>query len=118
MKKNYLVIIFFLAIGILPLSGNVIYGHKKSIIYQSINELKVEVDKKDASTQDAADGYIKIQITGGTGNYSITCFSPFDLLPSKTQADKLFLQNLKSGSYLFVIKDNSGNTTTQEVKIG
>jgi hypothetical protein len=84
------------------------HGNKK--------ELSIEIQKKDPTNEGSADGYINLKISGGVSPYKIHCFSPY-ALPTKTEANELKLSNIKSGDYVFIIQDSTGERITREVKI-
>jgi hypothetical protein len=79
-------------------------------------ELSIEIQKKDAISEGSEDGFIHLKISGGVSPYKIHCFSPY-ALPTKTEANELKLSNIKSGDYVFIIQDKTGERITREVKI-
>lgn len=83
---------------------------------KEMEELSVQVEKKDATGEAAGNGSIKLQITGGTPPFTFTCFNPYSD-PQPVKGTELKLTNLKSGNYLFVIQDSSGKIATREVLI-
>ena len=94
----------------LPFTGNA------QNIKDSNGQLSIEVDKKDATSEDSADGYLKLKISGGKAPYKLTYFSPYSI-PSTVSGEKINLSNLKAGSYLFVVQDSFGKSITKEIVI-
>jgi hypothetical protein len=80
------------------------------------NDLNATVETKDASGADNNDGFIKIKISGGQGPYSIYCFTPYSL-PYEKIGEELKLENIKPGSYLFVIQDKFKKSLVKEITI-
>jgi hypothetical protein len=111
MKKHYTIYITLLMFSLLfPFSVN------SQIINTVTEPLSASADVKNASAAETSDAFIKLKITGGKAPYTIHCFSPYSL-PKQTTGDKLDLNNIKSGDYLFVIQDSGGKSITKEIKI-
>jgi hypothetical protein len=114
MSKTYFsrsFILFLLcALPFSGITGNLI---EKAYINDTLSAL---VDKQDASAADASDAYIRIKVTGGKAPYKIHCFSPYSL-PTQYTGSELNLENIKSGDYILVIQDQSGNTISKEIVI-
>lgn len=121
-KMKKLLLILFV-ISALPLTGN--SGYMKSgnnfinrIEGLSINEeLGAEINKKDASGENVADGSIHIKIKGGNGPYSISIFSTVTQAENFQSNKELILKNVKAGKYLIIIQDNQNHIYQEMITI-
>ncbi|MBO9702667.1 MAG: hypothetical protein J7604_20820 [Sporocytophaga sp.] len=80
-------------------------------------DLSVSVKTKDASSKDAKDGYILLNITGGEAPYTIDIHSQTSAYQRKESTGKLELKKLLPGSFIFIIVDNSKKMIQQSVTI-
>jgi hypothetical protein len=112
MKKGYFLLLILIAM--IPALGNTQNIVSKKSINE--NELLVSIESRDASEAGKNDAFIKLEVSGGAGPYTIHCFSPYSL-PTQTTGNELTLEKIKSGDYLFVIQDKSGKSIVKEVNI-
>lgn len=87
------------------------------VVSKDISDLSVSVKTKDASNKDSKDGYISINITGGSPPYNISIFSTTINHQTKENTNKLELKELAPGSFMFIIQDESKKIVQQTVTI-
>jgi hypothetical protein len=82
------------------------------------DSLMIVVTSVNSSTVSSADGYVKLQITGGVPPYSCSLISAsFGDSVKQFQGPVIELNNLIVGGYVFVVVDSRGNNKTQAVII-
>ncbi|MBX9853123.1 MAG: hypothetical protein K2X86_15375 [Cytophagaceae bacterium] len=96
-------------------------GHTNSIsplknISEIFSDLIIDIEKKDASGTDKKDGEIRIKITGGQAPYSISLFST-TIKAQKFEGNEVNIDNLSSGTYLFIIQDSNKEIKQESVTI-
>lgn len=109
MKTGYF-LMFLLFFSCLPFSGKSQDSKGKG------EELSVEITKKDASGENSSDGFIHIKVSGGEAPYSINLFST-TVKADKAKDRELKLNNLKPGTYLFIVQDNAKTIKRETVEI-
>jgi hypothetical protein len=113
MAKIYLGIIVSL-LAFLPLLGQKnLYSTQKEI---SLENLRIEVQKKDASDTASKDGFIYLKITGGSAPYIILVFSTTSPT-ERFEGNELKLENKSAGTYLFIIQDHEKEIRKETVTI-
>jgi hypothetical protein len=87
------------------------------VVSKNQTDLSVSVKTKEASSKDANDGYIHLNITGGNPPYIIDIHSQTSAYQRKESTGKLELNNLIPGSFIFIIVDDSKKIIQQSVTI-
>ena len=115
MKNLYFLFFLFMLTGIFPGQGNA----RQDIFSDQSPSFTITIDKKDASSAEAKDGYINIKVEGGEAPYKVNLFSPYSS-PSnhELKGNEWSIKNIKPGDYLIVVQDNTGASNFKEVKIG
>jgi hypothetical protein len=112
MKKLYFLCFLLLFYGFFPNSGN---AGEYSFISEKTS-ISLIIDSKDASSENAKDGYIHMKIKGGEAPYSVSVFST--VINHQTfNGAEVKLKDLGPGTYMFVIQDQSRTIVKEIVEL-
>ncbi len=116
MKKRLLIFAFIVSFIVVYTNQATSFAlSNKQTSCQLPAELKVEIEKQDASATNIKDGSIKIMVTGGIAPYRIVCYSP-DSNPIVINNSNAEIEAVE-GNYIIVIQDKTNKYLKREINI-